>query len=285
MSTTLTLGCGEWGFRNRPLADWFPLAASLGFRHLEFGIGGGWPGRLPESPTPADVAAFRKLADRHHVTTRYCCLENDFTRPDADEHTIQLRKVLTQLPVAADCGTKFVRLFAGFTCYQNMTEAIWTRLLNALEVCEQATSALGMSIAIETHGAIDHLPGGVAIHHHTVTTHRDGLARLLREMPPAIAFNYDPGNLKAAEPADRRYAFDLLHGRINYCHLKDWKRIDKGWVACAPGDDDLDYRSLLPIPGYSGVYLIEYEPLDDTIEGIQRSLSYLHSIVSNATLS
>lgn len=275
MSTTFMLGCGEWGFRNRPLTDWIPLAASLGFRHLEFGIGGGWPGRLPDAPTAADVAAFRQLAEQHQVSMRHCCLENDFTRPDAAEHAAQLQKVLEQLPIAADCGAQFVRLFAGFTHYDKMTEAIWDRLLSALQICEQATSKLGMSIAIETHGAIDHLPGGVAVHHHTVSTHRDGLARLLREMPSSIGFNFDPGNLKAADPTDRRYSLDLLAGRINYCHMKDWKRAGAGWLACAPGDDDLDYGPLLPIPGYSGVYLIEYEPLEDTVDGIQRSLAYL----------
>lgn len=275
MSTTITLGCGEWGFRNRPLTDWIPLVASLGFCHLEFGIGGGWPGRLPDAPTAADVAAFRKLAEQHQVSMRHCCLENDFTRPDGDEHATQLRKVLAQLPVAADCGAQFVRLFAGFTHYDKMTEALWAQLLSALQVCQQAASRLGMVIAIETHGAIDHLPGGVAVHHHTVSTHRDGLERLLREMPSTIGFNYDPGNLKAADPTDRSYASDLLTGRINYCHLKDWKRAGTGWHACAPGDDDLDYGSLLPIPGYSGVYLIEYEPLEDTVDGIQRSLAYL----------
>lgn len=284
MSITLRLGCGEWGFRNRPLDEWVPLIASLGFRHLEFGIGGGWPGRLPDEPTPSDVAAFNKLANHHHVTTHYCCLENDFTRPDADEHAFQLQKVLAQLSAAADCGAQVVRLFAGFTLYKNMTEAIWTRLLSALEVCHQAASSRSMAIAIETHGAIDHLPGGVAIHHHTVSTHREGLARLLREMPSAISFNYDPGNLKAADPTDRLYALDLLAGRINYCHMKDWKLFEEGWLACAPGDDDLDYRSILPIPGYTGIYLIEYEPLNDTLEGIQRSLSYLRSIVPTSIL-
>src|SRR3954462_2630750 len=57
MPPTLTLGCGECGFRNRPIPEWIDLAVSLGFRHLEFGIGGGWPGRLPEEPIPADLPA------------------------------------------------------------------------------------------------------------------------------------------------------------------------------------------------------------------------------------
>lgn len=275
---SITLGCGEWGFRNRPLAEWIPLAASLGFRHLEFGIGGGWPGRLPEAASPADVATFRKLVQLHQITTHYGCLENDFTKSSADDHAAELERVISQLILAADCGASVVRLFAGFTHFENMTETIWSRLLTALDKCNQAASSLGLSLAIETHGAITHLPNGTALHHHTVTTHRDGLSRLLRDMPASIGFNFDPGNLKAADPTDRRYALDLLAGRINYCHMKDWKRAGNCWLACAPGDDDLNYQSFLPIPGFQGVYLIEYEPLEDTVDGLHRSLSYLRRL-------
>ena len=280
----LTLGCGEWGFRNRTLPEYFDIATSLGFRHLEFGIGGGWAGRLPDAPTPADVAGFRKLAERHAVSTRYCCLENDFTRPDPAEHEKQLRTVLAQLPAAADCGAEVVRLFAGFTPAGQMSEPVWKRLLAALETSAAAAARRGMTIAIETHGAITTLPDGSLAHRHTVTTRRDLLARLLREMPSEVAFNYDPGNLKAADPTDDRYAADLLAGRVSYCHLKDWRRTGDGWVACAPGDDSIDYARLLPVPGYDGVYLIEYEPLDDTVDGLKRSLAYLRRAIPSATL-
>ena len=284
MAASVILGCGEWGFRNRPMPEWFDIAANLGFRHLEFGIGGGWPGRLPEEPKTSDVAAFLKLAERHSVTTRYCCLENDFTRPDAAEHAAMVRKVLAQLPPAADCGAQLVRLFAGFTPAEEMTEPVWDRLLAALETCAAAAGRLGMRIAIETHGAITHLRDGSAVHRHTVTTRREGLERLVRRMPPAVGFNWDPGNLKAAEPTDGRYAADLLAGRIVYSHLKDWRRVGNGWVACAPGDDAIDYAKLLPVAGFDGAYLIEYEPLADTVEGIRRSLSYLRRIIPGATL-
>ena len=281
---TPLLGCGEWGFRNTPLAQWFDTAASLGFRHLEFGIGGGWPGRLPEAPTASDVSAFRRLAGRHGVTTHYCCLENDFTRPDPAEHDAQLRKVLAQLPPAADCGTKFVRLFAGFTPADQMTEPTWHRLFDALHACAAAAASRGLRLAIETHGAITQLPDGSLAHQHTVSTRRDCLQRLLREMPAEIGINYDPGNLKAADPADKSYAADLVAGRVTYCHLKDWRRSGKGWLACAPGDDDLDYARLLPVRGFDGTHLIEYEPLEDTVDGIRRSLAYLRRIVATATI-
>jgi sugar phosphate isomerase/epimerase len=282
--STLTLGCGEWGFRNRPIGEWLPLAASLGFRHLEFGIGGGWPGRLPESPAAADVNAFRRLVAQHGVSTHHCCLENDFTRPDPAGHEQQVRKVLAQLAPAADCGAKLVRLFAGFTPADRMTESIWARLLDALQTCAAAAARHGMRLAIETHGAITQLPDGSLAHQHTASTRRDLLERLLGEMPPEIGINYDPGNLKAADPEDKTYAADVVAGRITYCHLKDWRRAGKGWLACAPGDDDLDYRRLLPVQGFDGVYLIEYEPLEDTVEGIHRSLAYLRRIVPGATL-
>lgn len=284
MTGNVILGCGEWGFRTRPIPEYFEIATGLGFRHLEFGIGGGWAGRLPETPTAADVAEFRRLAERHAVTTRYCCLENDFTRPDAAEHGAQLRKVLDQLPPAADCGAQVVRLFAGFTPADQMTEPIWGRLLDALSTSAAAAARRGMKIAIETHGAITPLPGGALAHQHTVTTRRDWLARLVREMPPEVGFNFDPGNLKAADPADTRYAADLLAGRVIYCHLKDWRRSGEGWVACAPGDDDIDYGRLLPVRGFEGVYLIEYEPLEDTVEGLRRSVAYLRRVFPTATL-
>jgi sugar phosphate isomerase/epimerase len=284
MSSSMTLGCGEWGFRNRPLSEYFEVATGLGFRHLEFGIGGGWPGRLPEAPTATDVGGFRRLAERHAVTTRYCCLENDFTRPDAGEHAAQVTKVLAQLAPAADCGAQVVRLFAGFTPADQMTEAIWGRLLDALAASADAAERRGMRIAIETHGAITALPDGSLAHRHTVSTRRDLLQRLVREMDGRIGFNFDPGNVKAADPADTRYAADLLAGRVIYCHMKDWRRRGDGWVACAPGDDDIDYARLVPVKGYDGVYLIEYEPLEDTIDGFQRSLAYLRRTIPTATL-
>ena len=62
--------------------------------------------------------------------------------------------------------------------------------------------------------------------------------------------------------------------------MKDWSRQGEGWVAVAIGDDNLDYTPLFERMSFSGVYLIEYEPLHDCEEGIQRSLDYLERIAS-----
>ena len=92
----LRVGCGEWGFRELPLRDHFAIAADFGFRELEFGIGGGQTGRLPEEPSPADIAGFRRLAAESGLATPGCCIENDFTLPDPEAHGYRALKAFQQ---------------------------------------------------------------------------------------------------------------------------------------------------------------------------------------------
>jgi sugar phosphate isomerase/epimerase len=193
---------------------------------------------------------------------------------------MQVHNALSQCRAAALCGAKQVRFFAGFTPLAEMTEALWNQLLHALLTCDAELEALGLSMAIETHGAIRPQPDGSAVHLPTVTTDPEALSRLSAELPERIGFNFDPGNLRAANPADLSCSVDLLAGRITYCHLKDWIRSGTGWRPCAVGDAPagLDFQNLLPRTGYQGTYLIEYEPLADTREGIARSLAHLQSL-------
>ena len=275
----LRVGCGEWGFRALPLADHFRIAEEFGFRELEFGIGGGQPGRLPETPSAADIAAFRGLVASSGIATPGCCIENDFSAGGPEEVASAVVKAIRQSRVAAECGARQVRSFAGFTPWAAMDDARYARMIDALIACDRELDRLGLTMAIETHGAIDHRPDGSALHTHTVTTHPAGLRRLLADLPARIGFNYDPGNLRAADPADPSCAVDLLRGRITYCHLKDWARDGEGWRAAAVGDvaGGIDWADLLPRTGYNGTFLVEYEPLHDTLDGIRRSLAALQA--------
>ncbi len=275
----LKTGCGEWGFRNLPMLRHFEIAAEFGFKELEFGIGGGQIGRLSEQPTPGEIADFRALTTAWGIATPGSCIENDFTLADTALHEAQVRKAIAQSRAAARCGAKQVRFFAGFTPVSEMSEPVWSRLVSALIECDAELEKLGLTMAIETHGAIRLQKDGSAIHLHTATTERNALSRLLAELPERIGFNYDPGNVRAADPADTRYAVDLLAGRITYCHLKDWVRTGEGWMPAAVGDagGGIDFKALLPKTNYHGTYLIEYEPLTDTREGISRSLAHLQS--------
>jgi len=260
------------------IPEHFHIAKRFGFHYLEFGIGGGHPGRLSETLTQEQILAFKALGREHAIKTPFCCIENDFTLKDVDAHESMVERTTRSIRLAARCGATHVRLFAGFTPADQMTEATWKRMLQAFERCGAVCRGLGLQISIETHGAIEFHADGSAAHTHSATTDPKCLARLVRELPRAIGFNYDPGNLKAVNPDDRTHALDLLDERINYCHLKDWRREGEGWVACAVGDDDLDYASLLKKMKFDGVYLIEYEPLADTEDGIRRSLEYLKKL-------
>ncbi len=267
-SLTLKIGCGEWGFRELPPVEHFRIAQQFGFRTLEIGLGG--PRHLPTRMTDREVADFAKLRDGFGIATPFCCIENDFTVPDIAP---VLRETLAQMELATRLGATHVRLFAGFTPAKQMTEDRWQRMIEAFAQCAQR----GLQIAIETHGQIvQH--DGAAHHIHTVSTDRTSVARLVRELPANVGFNFDPGNLKAVAPDDRSFLLDLINDRINYCHLKDWRRKGTGWEAVAIGDDDLDYAALLPRLRYEGVYLIEYEPTRDVEAGIRRSLDYLRRI-------
>jgi len=271
----ILVGCGEWGFREMPITRHFEIARDFGFKYLEFGIGGGKIGRLSEDPSEAEIKDFVNLRESFQIATPFCCIENDFTLTDFQTHKAMVTKVLRQMKAAVKCGATHVRLFAGFAPLSKMTESLWQQLFAALAECQIEASKSGLTIAIETHGAIDHGPHGSAIHIPTVTTNREALARLLREMPMEIGINYDPGNIKAAEGNSSQLHLDLLNDRINYCHLKDWKRTGDGWEACGVGDDDLNYGKLLSQMDFQGVYLIEYEPLHDSCDGIRRTLESL----------
>jgi sugar phosphate isomerase/epimerase len=280
----MKIGCGEWGFRELPLEEHFRLCQQFGFKTMEFGIGGGQTGRLPDRMSSSQIKEFQELKMIYGIKTPFCCLENDFTLHDHGIHNKMVEKILGQITLASKLGAIKVRLFAGFTVIEKITEDIWQQLIAAFHTCSKLCNSLGIEISIETHGNIT-FKNGLAYHEHTVSTDRNSLIRLLRELPPQVGFNYDPGNLKAVDPQDKNLCIDLLNDRINYCHLKDWKQMPEGgWIACAPGDDDLDYKSLLSHMKYSGVYLIEYEPTNDIVDGIHRSLSYLTKCVDEIEL-
>lgn len=274
----MIVGLGEWGLQYRNIEEHCKIARNYGLRYLELGIGGDFPGRIQRDIGSQGINDILACLSDYGIKAPFVVLENDFTLEDPIELQTMKQQAAHDIRLASRMGATHVRLFTGFELAANMTEARWKRMLAAFEEMNDLCSESGMVISIETHGRNTKVNNGF-YHEHTTSTEWNSLNRLLRELPPDIGFNFDPGNLKAVDPTRplTDYA-SLLGNRINYCHLKDWKRVEDYWVACAPGDDDLNYDELLHAVQFQGVYLIEYEQVDDVVEGIGRSLDYLRSI-------
>ncbi|WP_236980907.1 sugar phosphate isomerase/epimerase family protein [Membranihabitans maritimus] len=276
-SKELKIGCGWWGFRNLPIEDHFAIASDFGFHTLEIGIGDELVSTIPTTIDESGIQRIRELCDTYDMNIPFATIESDFTLQAQSEHEKQVHTVLKDIAVAAKLGVTHLRIFAGFTPVVDLNEEIYRRVLSAFEVCAAECQQYDMEISIETHGRIDHR-NGVAYHTDTISTHPYWLKRLSGDLPKGVGFNYDPGNIKAVYPDNPTSGLESINSRINYCHLKDWKRKDDGWLAAAIGDDDLDYQALLPKIEFDGIYLIEYEPVGDLRDGIRRSLDYLERI-------
>ena len=274
----MIVGLGEWGLHLLTIEEHCKIARSFGFRYLELGIGGDFPGRVRRDIGDREVADLRACLNDYGILAPCVALENDFTLEDPEELRRNIDRVAADVRLSARLGCTHVRLFTGFELAARMTEKRWERMIAAFREINALCTELGLVIAIETHGRNTKKNNGF-IHEHTTSTEWGSLQRLLRELPPEVGFNFDPGNLKATDPSRPVTDYAMLLGRrINYCHLKDWKRVDDCWVACAPGDDDLDYDELLKHVPFEGPYLIEYEQVDDVVDGIGRALNYLRSI-------
>jgi sugar phosphate isomerase/epimerase len=274
----MIVGLGEWGLHYRTIEEHCRIAKDFGIHYLELGIGGDFPGRIQRDIGQRDIDDLLACIQDYEIKAPFLVLENDFTLENVEEMRKMKEQVTHDIRLASRFGATHVRLFTGFELASNMTEERWTRMLEAFYEMNKLCSDCGMVISIETHGRITPINNGF-LHEHTTSTEWVSLKRLLQKLPFTVGFNFDPGNLKAVDPSRPLVDYaKLLGDRINYFHLKDWRRFNDYCVACAPGDDDLNYDELLKAVKFHGVFLIEYEQVHDVEEGIGRSLDYLRSI-------
>ena len=76
---TITIGVGEWGFRNLPMREHFQIAKKFGFQWLEFGIGGDQVGRLSEAPDQDEIDEFKEMGTDFGINTPFCCIAVSYT--------------------------------------------------------------------------------------------------------------------------------------------------------------------------------------------------------------
>lgn len=272
------LGIGEWGFRELPFEEHCRIASKFGFKYLELGMGGEFKGRLQSGMTQAELDTILECIREYGLKTPFMCLENDFTKGGVEEVREEAKRVCRAAKLSKSFGVTHLRLFAGFTPLEEMTGDKWDNMIRAFQMVEAEIRSYGMVISIETHGAL-FSQGKGRRHVPTVSTNKTALKRMLGELPAGVGINFDPGNLRPVQSDPVISYLDILNGRINYCHLKDW--LDNGdgsWTAAGVGDGDMPWPELLAKTTFDGIYLIEYEPVHDVEDGIRRSLRYLRSI-------
>lgn len=273
----MRLGLGWWGFRELPFKEHLDICKEFGFKILEIGLGDELPSTFSIGLDKTGIEKAVALANNFDIRMPFATVENDFTLDNLEDHNEMIEHVLSSIRQAALFKITHIRIFIGFMPAEDITNRIYSQAIDAMKRCSLLCSELDMSISIETHGRIVH-KGGIAYHYNTMSTDPKYLEKMMKDLPNNVGFNYDPGNIKAVRPSDKSYCLDIINERINYCHLKDWKRKQGGWEAVAIGDDDLDYSRILEKIKFEGIYLIEYEPLHDLKSGIRRSLDYLTNI-------
>lgn len=274
----MKLGVGEWGFRNLGMEEHCKITAGLGFHCMELGVGGDFKGRLSADMSAPAIAMTKACLADYRIKTPFMCVENDFSRGSARELEQAVEQVKREALFAKEFGVTHLRLFAGFTPIADFTEETWRNMLKAFREVNAFCEALGLQIAVETHGALTPHGQGV-VHTSTASTDPRALKRLLETLPRNIGINFDPGNLVPLRSGGPEAFEPLLQERINYCHLKDWVQNEDGsWRAVGVGEGAIDWKQLLNLMDFDGVYLIEYEPTEDVEDGIRRSLAYLRQL-------
>jgi len=259
------IGSAAWGFRALELPAQLALAKKLGFTTHELGIANA------DTDIPADASAqtlawVKALYDSHGLALTCAATGNDFTGPDA---AAQLEKVKKVIALCQTLGVKNLRVFTGFTPISQMNEEKWQQTLCCMTQAAACAEKHGVTLCVETHGAVEGSEQGVR-HIRSTTTQVADLSRVLEAAPVSIV--YDPGNLNAVgEDIDAFFA--AFRHRIGYVHLKDFTPVGDGWLRpCALGEGSAPWQgqkaqlTALHVP-----LLYEYENTEDLEAGLIKS--------------
>jgi len=274
----MLIGVGEAGYQGLPFEERCRTTQELGFTYMEIGIGDTVVGQIPLDSNEKMVRSFVDCIEQYNLKTPLVCVDNDFTVANRYDLQKRVDRVCREISLSKKFNATHIRLFTGFTRIEDMTEQMWENLFIAFDEVNRAATRHGIQIAVETHADLEEADGGY-YHYQSSSTDWNALNRLLEELPKEIGINFDSGNLRVFAQSSLLEYVDLLNPRVNYCHLKDWiENPDGSWSAAAIGDSDFDWKPVIDRLVYNGLYIIEYEPIHDLREGIQRSVAYLKSI-------
>lgn len=268
-------GTAAWGFRGMEFEEQLSCACRLGFEIHELDIENA-PGDLPMDAEDERLEQVKKLYDSYGIRLLCAATGNDFTLAEEAQVRENVEKVKKVITVCEKTGAEYLRIFAGFSPYGEVTGVRWERMIKALNETAQYAKDRGVVLCVETHGGVLEYPDGVE-HFASVTTEYDCLKRLLAEADDSLRFVYDPANLYAAGVREPEKIAALLRGRIGCIHCKEFAVTPSGHLRpAACGDTGMDWDAALKgLEEFAGPVLMEYERAEDVVEGCARSAKFL----------
>jgi sugar phosphate isomerase/epimerase len=150
-----------------------------------------------------------------------------------------------------------------------MNEEKWQQTLRCVAQAAAFAETFGVTLCVETHGAVEGSDQGVR-HIRSTTTQVADLGRVLEAAPVSVVF--DPGNLNAV--GEDPVAFlDQVADRIGYVHLKDFAPVGGGWLRpSAVGEGSTPWPALKEkLMALNVPLLYEYENTEDLEAGLIKS--------------
>ncbi len=241
--------------RAKPVDEAFRIAAQAGYENVE--VFASLPGT--HAFRDMDSAArgrIRDLAARNGL--RICAMAGavggGFSADGEPEREAELRRVMTEIDLAADIGAPLARVGPGEgEDFDKVMSRAAPYLRRAAAYAEKKRLRLG----IENHSG-------------SITANPDHAAALCREVAsPAFGIIYDPGNLFGRK-TDYKRGLEVMIGHIAHVHLKDGYPHYFGNDGFAPqrlactlfGEGELDIAWIierLTAAGYGGYVSVEYE--------------------------
>jgi len=274
----MKLGMAAWGLRETPLEEQLRMVKRLGLSALELSIAGHENDRLQLGASAEEIQAVRCLFAENGIALHTAATGNDFTATDPSACKAELEKVRRVIEIAGQLNVKQLRIFAGFSPAEEVTGERWKRMVSCLLEAGSIAQRHGVRLAVETHGGVDAVDGGVR-HFYSTSSRRDLLLRLLAELPPEIGLVFDPANLGAVGMNTEAILdlYDKVKDRVAYLHLKDFRRVSADALQpCACGEGQLEWAALAgAFSGFAGTGFIEYELPADIEAGTRRSVEAL----------
>ncbi len=266
----MIFGNAAWGLRETPLREQFRITRDMGLKVLELGIANA-PADVPLDVTQEKLEEIRELAAEYGVILLCAATGNDFTVGSGD-----VEKVKRVIDICAELSISYLRIFAGFTALEEITEEIFQSMLDSLKIICSYANEKNVIPVIETHGGVNGFMDGVE-HFYSTTTDMSSLKRIFDNLPENAKLCFDPANLYAVGHNNPQEVYLAFKDRVGYAHFKDFTKLPSGHLKPSYcGDSDMDWKAILEVmKDFEGVALFEYENVEDVEEGLKKCHDYI----------